>query len=95
MVAEPGDLVPMRVVNVKRRHDPADVVRQLIHALTVGRAELAEKIGVSPATLQSWAVGRRTPRPDNVRRLARAATLQSRRVARLTAELLRSIEDDA
>ncbi|MFW6079455.1 MAG: helix-turn-helix domain-containing protein [Gemmatimonadota bacterium] len=69
-----------------------DAVRTLIEALTLGRAELAQRVGVSPAALQSWAVGRRSPRPENARRLARVAARHSAHIEQAVRALERALE---
>ncbi|MFW6201957.1 MAG: helix-turn-helix domain-containing protein [Gemmatimonadota bacterium] len=79
-------------MNIPGRADD-DPVRTLIESLTLGRAELAERVGVSPATLQSWAVGRRSPRPENARRLARVGARHASHIEQVVRALERAIED--
>jgi len=77
---------------------PDDPICTLIERLCHTREELASELGVSPAALYSWSVGRRTPRQSNRSELARIArahareldelanVLDGRRVPVLTAE---------
>ncbi len=69
-------------------------VQQLIRALTMSQAELARRLEVSPGTLYSWAVGRRTPSPANSARLAELAERQAAAVAEAARRLSRATGED-
>ena len=55
-----------------------DPICTLIDRLCHTREELASELGVSPAALYSWSVGRRTPRQSNRSELARIARAHAR-----------------
>lgn len=65
----------------------SDPIGALIDRLCHTREQLADQLGVSPAALYSWSVGRRTPRPGNRSELARIARLHARELAALAADL--------
>jgi crotonobetainyl-CoA:carnitine CoA-transferase CaiB-like acyl-CoA transferase len=62
-------------------HD--DPIGTLIERLCHTREELASELGVSPAALYSWSVGRRTPRQSNRSELARIARAHARELDEL------------
>ena len=55
-----------------------DPICTLIDRLCHTREQLASELGVSPAALYSWSVGRRTPRQSNRSELARIARAHAR-----------------
>jgi hypothetical protein len=55
-----------------------DPICTLIDRLCHTREQLASELGVSPAALYSWSVGRRTPRQSNRAELARIARAHAR-----------------
>ena len=55
-----------------------DPICTLIERLCHTREQLASELGVSPAALYSWSVGRRTPRQSNRSELARIARAHAR-----------------
>ena len=55
-----------------------DPICTLIERLCHTREQLASELGVSPAALYSWSVGRRTPRQSNRTELARIARAHAR-----------------
>jgi hypothetical protein len=57
---------------------PNDPICTLIDRLCHTREDLASELGVSPAALYSWSVGRRTPRQSNRSELARIARAHAR-----------------
>lgn len=65
----------------------SDPIGSLIDRLCHTREQLADQLGVSPAALYSWSVGRRTPRPGNRSELVRIARLHARELAALAADL--------
>ncbi len=57
-------------------------------AATAGSVEdLAEEVGVSPHTLWGWAKGRRSPRPENLRKLAEVLYDRGRRLSQIADDL--------
>ena len=64
-----------------------DPIGSLIDRLCHTREQLADQLGVSPAALYSWSVGRRTPRPGNRSELVRIARMHARELAALAADL--------
>src|SRR6185503_9180716 len=64
-----------------------DPIGSLIDRLCHTREQLADQLGVSPAALYSWSVGRRTPRPGNRTELVRIARMHARELAALAADL--------
>jgi DNA-binding XRE family transcriptional regulator len=60
-----------------------DPICTLIERLCHTREELASELGVSPAALYSWSVGRRTPRQSNRSELARIARAHARELDEL------------
>lgn len=65
----------------------AHPISTLIDRLCHTREELAGELGVSPAALYSWSVGRRTPRQSNRSELARIARAHARELDDLANEL--------
>lgn len=65
----------------------SDSIGSLIDRLCHTREQLADELGVSPAALYSWSVGRRTPRPGNRSELVRIARIHARELAALAADL--------
>jgi hypothetical protein len=64
-----------------------DPIGAVIDRLCHTREELAQKLGVSPAALYSWSVGRRSPRPANRTELAKIARAHARELADLASVL--------
>lgn len=64
----------------------AALVKRALDATTGSVEDLAEEVGVSPHTIWAWAKGRRSPRPENLRKLAEVLEKRGR--------LLSSIADD-
>lgn len=62
------------------------MLRRIVDESGVPQAQLAEDAGVSYASIRSWLIGRRTPEPDSLRKLA--AGLRAR------AEKLRDLADE-
>lgn len=67
--------------------DQPDPIGTLIERLCHTREQLAHELGVSPAALYSWSVGRRSPRAANRTELARIARAHARELADLAAAL--------
>ena len=67
--------------------DQPDPIGTLIERLCHTREQLAHELGVSPAALYSWSVGRRSPRAANRSELARIARAHARELADLAAAL--------
>lgn len=63
--------------------EPSDPIGAVIDRLCHTREELAQQLGVSPAALYSWSVGRRSPRPANRTELAKIARAHARELADL------------
>ncbi len=72
--------------------DQTDPIATLIERLCHTREQLAQQLGVSPAALYSWSVGRRSPRPGNRTELARIARAHARDLTELAGRLERSVE---
>jgi hypothetical protein len=60
-----------------------DPIGAVIDRLCHTREELAQQLGVSPAALYSWSVGRRSPRPANRTELAKIARAHARELSDL------------
>ena len=60
-----------------------DPIGAVIDRLCHTREELAHQLGVSPAALYSWSVGRRSPRPANRSELAKIARAHARELTDL------------
>ena len=60
-----------------------DPIGAVIDRLCHTREELAQQLGVSPAALYSWSVGRRSPRAANRSELAKIARSHARELADL------------
>lgn len=67
--------------------DQPDPIGAVIDRLCHTREELAHQLGVSPAALYSWSVGRRSPRAANRSELARIARSHARELADLASAL--------
>lgn len=67
--------------------DQTDPIGAVIDRLCHTREELAHQLGVSPAALYSWSVGRRSPRAANRTELARIARSHARELADLASAL--------
>jgi hypothetical protein len=63
--------------------EQTDPIGAVIDRLCHTREELAQQLGVSPAALYSWSVGRRSPRPANRTELARIARAHARELTDL------------
>jgi transcriptional regulator with XRE-family HTH domain len=63
--------------------EPTDPIGAVIDRLCHTREELAQQLGVSPAALYSWSVGRRSPRAANRTELAKIARAHARELADL------------
>ena len=63
--------------------DQNDPIGAVIERLCHTREELAQQLGVSPAALYSWSVGRRSPRAANRTELAKIARSHARELADL------------
>lgn len=63
--------------------EQTDPIGAVIDRLCHTREELAHQLGVSPAALYSWSVGRRSPRPANRTELAKIARNHARELADL------------
>jgi hypothetical protein len=63
--------------------EQTDPIGAVIDRLCHTREELAHQLGVSPAALYSWSVGRRSPRPANRSELARIARSHARELTDL------------
>jgi hypothetical protein len=60
-----------------------DPIGAVIDRLCHTREQLAQQLGVSPAALYSWSVGRRSPRPANRNELAKIARAHARELTDL------------
>ena len=65
----------------------SDPIGSLIDRLCHTREQLADQLGVSPAALYSWSVGRRSPRPSNRSELVRIARMHADELTALAADL--------
>jgi hypothetical protein len=63
--------------------DQTDPIGAVIDRLCHTREELAQQLGVSPAALYSWSVGRRSPRAANRSELAKIARSHARELTDL------------
>jgi transcriptional regulator with XRE-family HTH domain len=63
------------------------IVQRALKTADFGMRQLAEAEGLSYGVLRAWAIGRRTPTPDNVKRIAEGLRNQSERLASLASEL--------
>jgi|SoiMethySBSTD1v2_1073268.scaffolds.fasta_scaffold1339008_2 hypothetical protein len=63
--------------------EQTDPIGAVIDRLCHTREELAQQLGVSPAALYSWSVGRRSPRAANRTELAKIARSHARELADL------------
>ena len=63
------------------------LVQRVLKEVPFSMRQLAEAEGLSYGGLRGWAVGNRTPTPENIRKLAEGIRNQSDRLAELAAEL--------
>lgn len=65
----------------------AGLVEEALAATAGSVEDLAEEVGVSAHTLWGWAKGRRSPRPENLRKLTEVLEQRGRRLRSLAEEL--------
>ena len=63
------------------------VVQRALKEAGFGMRQLAETEGLSYQLVRTWANGHRTPRPDNIKRIADGFTKQAERLQELAREL--------
>jgi transcriptional regulator with XRE-family HTH domain len=63
------------------------LVQRVLKEAPFSMRQLADAEGLSYGGVRGWAMGNRTPTPDNIRRLAEGIRKQSERLAELATEL--------
>ncbi len=63
------------------------MLRRIVDECGVPQAQLAEDAGVSYASIRSWLIGRRSPEPDSLRKLAEGLRTRAAKLEELAAEL--------
>jgi transcriptional regulator with XRE-family HTH domain len=71
------------------------IAQRALEALSPELRTLADEMDVSYATVLAWKTGKRTPGPDNLRKLAAAADRQADGLRGLAVELRRVVSSIA
>ncbi len=70
------------------------VVQRALKEAGFGMRQLAETEGLSYQLVRTWANGHRTPRPENIQKIADGFTRQAERLQELARELREVAETD-
>ncbi len=72
------------------RNEVAILVQQVLKEGPFAMRQLAEDAGVSYGVLRGWAIGRRIPTPENLRKLALGFERRAQRLQTIAEELRRA-----
>ena len=68
------------------------IVQKALKEGTFGMRQLAEAEGMSYGTIRAWAMGRRAPEPDNIRKIADGFEHRAEMLKELAEQLRRAAE---
>jgi transcriptional regulator with XRE-family HTH domain len=74
------------------RDEVATLVQKVLKEGPFAMRQLAEDAGVSYGVLRGWAIGRRTPTPENLRKLAHGFERRAGHLQNIAEELRRAAE---
>jgi transcriptional regulator with XRE-family HTH domain len=72
-----------------------DVVQRVLRDGPFSMRQLAEDAGLSYGVLRAWAMGRRTPTPENLMRIAGGFERRAERLRNIAIELRHAAEERA
>lgn len=75
------------------REAVVDLVQRVLRDGPFSMRQLAEDAGLSYGVLRAWAMGRRTPTPENLARIAGGFERRAQQLGDIALELRRAIED--
>lgn len=77
------------------REEVVDLVQRVLRDGPFSMRQLAEDAGLSYGVLRAWAMGRRTPTPENLARIAGGFERRAEQLRDISIELKRAAEERA